>query len=369
MRRPFIMQKLKRIVIKEELVALCEGDFNEALVLDQLIFWQGIINENDREIQEQINRKLKLELDIGSLENKLRHGWFWKTANELAEEIMNYKSRRVINRTLTSLEDKKFIQSKENMRGKWDNTKSYKVNLEYIQQELNKLGYALEGYSLNHLETPSNPKGQNVHSEGQNVHSEGQNVHSEGQNVQTVSVSNFSNHTSENNALDIYQSKKEEIAKIELPIKIKETCYKFMDRLIDDHINISDIKTQFNTYKLLIKYESEEEYQDFFVTYLERVLCATKGSIRSIKSLIDTAVKQDFQEGSITINRNPNVKQEVLPEWFTKQKEQENSDSQESSLENEQAEEVDPEHIQQEKDEILKSIKARSQKRKQESLT
>jgi len=358
------MQKLKRIVIKEELLALCDGNFNEALVLDQLIFWQGIVNENDREIQEQIDKKKKLDLDTQSLEKKLRHGWFWKTAQNLSEEIMNYRSEDVIRTTLRKIESKHFIESRNKIRGPWDNTKGYRVNLEYIQQELQKLGFSLEGYSLSkNSEAPSRPNPYFKESETYSKDSSPYSKDSNTENKETVTVSNFSNQTSENNSLNIYQSKKEEISKIDLPPKVELVCHKLIDRLIDDNINLGDIKAQFNTYKLLIKHESEEEYQDFFATYLERVLYATKGTIRNIKSLIDTAIKKDFQEGSITVYKNPNAKQEVLPEWFKKQKQQE-APEQENQEQSES-----PEQIQKEKEELQKSIKARSQKRKQESLT
>ncbi len=364
------MSKLKRIVIKEELVALCDGNFNEAMVLSQLLFWQETINDSDNEIRQKIERKKKLDLPTASDEKSLRHGWFWKTSEELAEELMKFKSRQVIDRVLKALIEKEFVEDKERIRGRWDNTKGYRVKIDYIRQELQKLGYTLEGYPLPNSETPSSRDAQNERTADQNEHTYAQNEHTADQNEQTVSVSNISNQQSISNAVSIYQSKKEEISKIELPPKVELVCHKLIDRLIDDNINIGDIKAQFNTYKLLIKHESEEEYQDFFATYLERVLYATKGTIRSIKSLIDTAIKKDFQEGSITVYKNPNAKQEVLPEWFKKQKQQENpeQDNQESSLENEKSED-DPDKLQQEKDEILKSIKARSQKRKQESLT
>ncbi len=169
-----------------------------------------------------------------------------------------------------------------------------------------------------------------------------------------------------NNSTNKDLSINESIEKVDLPDQITEVLYRFEKRLTDDNINIGDIKSLFNTYKLLIKHDSEEEYLDFFAFYLDRVLRTTKKTIGSIKSLIDTSIKNDFHEGSITVYKNPNAKQEVLPEWFKEQKEQEQG-NQEPSLESEDPGE-DPEKIQQEKDEILKSIKARTQKRKQESL-
>lgn len=45
------MRKLKRAVIKEELVELT-GDFKEAVVLNQLIFWSERVKDSDQFIHE-----------------------------------------------------------------------------------------------------------------------------------------------------------------------------------------------------------------------------------------------------------------------------------------------------------------------------
>ena len=46
------LRKLKRVVIKEEIVAIT-GDTNLAIVLGQLMYWQERVNDYDKYIDEE----------------------------------------------------------------------------------------------------------------------------------------------------------------------------------------------------------------------------------------------------------------------------------------------------------------------------
>lgn len=313
------MRELKRVVIKEELLALCENDFTEAIILHQMIFWQGTINRADSEIHNEIEQRKKLGLDYSKLENKLRNGWFWKTAQELSEEIMGIKSRRTCSRALESLTEKKFLLSKPNIRGKWDNTLGYKVDLDYINSELEKLGYSLQGYTKDDNKPSNSPSGQNDHSEGQNDQStghpdssSGQNDHSKGQNDRTVTESELQSLTSVSNAVSIFQNSGSLPATIIARLSTKT----MIDRLIlhshrlsislDNAVN--DIIDLYHDYKHLL---SDEQITSCIVDCL-------KGNISSnFKGYLGTSLNNKV----ININRisNPNQKNtstEVVPEWF-----------------------------------------------------
>lgn len=77
-------QRLKRIVIKEELASLI-GDFKLAIILNQLIYWSERVKNFDKFMKEESNRcdKESTDLDI-----ELQNRWIYKTAEDLAEEIL-----------------------------------------------------------------------------------------------------------------------------------------------------------------------------------------------------------------------------------------------------------------------------------------
>jgi hypothetical protein len=76
------MKKLKRAVIKEELVELT-GDFRPALILNQFIYWIERMYDTDKYILEEKERALKHEIEVSIDESK---GWVYKTAEDLNEE-------------------------------------------------------------------------------------------------------------------------------------------------------------------------------------------------------------------------------------------------------------------------------------------
>ncbi len=138
------MDKLKRAVIKEELVTLT-GDFVKAVILSQILYWSERVRDFDKFcLQEQeIYKKEGKEKEIN-----LTYGWIYKSAKELSEETMLGLSESNIRIHLKCLIEKGYISERQNPNCKWDRTKQYKANIYFIQSELNKIGYALEGYPL-----------------------------------------------------------------------------------------------------------------------------------------------------------------------------------------------------------------------------
>src|SRR5690606_28523378 len=97
----FKVKKLKRVVIKEELVALT-GKVNHAIVLNQMIYWSERVKDADQFILEEV--KKAREFSDGSQESEedikeyLKNGWIYKTSEEMVEECMGITSRQTMSR-------------------------------------------------------------------------------------------------------------------------------------------------------------------------------------------------------------------------------------------------------------------------------
>ena len=138
-----IMVKLKRSVIKEELVELT-GNYIDAVLLNQFIYWSERVHDFDLFI-EQENKRVISQLNNPQL-IELTHGWIYKSAEELSEETMIGISPSNIRKHLKTLIGKGWLYQRNNPKYKWDRTVQYRVDLIKIQMDLFELGYSLEGY-------------------------------------------------------------------------------------------------------------------------------------------------------------------------------------------------------------------------------
>ncbi|SDL78983.1 DnaD domain protein [Halarsenatibacter silvermanii] len=135
-------EKLKRVVIKEELVELT-GDFKYALILNQFIYWTERRRDFDKFIEEEKKRARSegRELNISKT-----GGWVYKSSDDLADELMLGKSKPTLSRYVKKLEEMGYLESRQNPQYSWDKTKQYRVNLIKVNRDLLELGYHLEGY-------------------------------------------------------------------------------------------------------------------------------------------------------------------------------------------------------------------------------
>lgn len=148
------MEKLKRVVIKEELVELV-GDFRKAIILNQFVYWSSRTKDYDKWIKEEEERANKSGTVLGVEESK---GWIYKSAEELNDETMMKLSLPTLRKLLKELIGSGYIQERRNPKYKWDKTMQYRVDLVKIQTELNELGYSLEGFKLLTIENKKAPK-------------------------------------------------------------------------------------------------------------------------------------------------------------------------------------------------------------------
>lgn len=138
------MTKLKRVVIKQELVELT-GDYRAALILNQFIYWTERMRDTDKYIREEKERAMKEHISVDISES---NGWIYKSAEELNDELMVGMSKPTIRKYIKQLIEQGYIHERQNPKYKWDKKTQYRLNLYNVQLDLAKLGYALEGYSL-----------------------------------------------------------------------------------------------------------------------------------------------------------------------------------------------------------------------------
>ena len=150
-------KKLKRVPLKEELVVLT-GDYKLAIVLQQMIYWNERCTDFDKFIEEE--NKRKDENKVAILTEKT-NGWVYKKAAKLSKETLMNVSAKQILRYLKKLEESGWIESRNNPNYKWDKTLQYRLNLIKLMEDLNTIGYQLEGYAMfkQNPKTKSNPEG------------------------------------------------------------------------------------------------------------------------------------------------------------------------------------------------------------------
>ncbi len=132
--------KLKRVVIKEELVELT-GDHTKALILNQFLYWGERTKDTDQFIQEEKVRD-------PSSNTEPTYGWIYKSAEELSNELMLGVSASTMRRHLSDIVESGYIDQRHNPNHKWDRKLQYRPNIIKIQTDLHALGYNLEGYPI-----------------------------------------------------------------------------------------------------------------------------------------------------------------------------------------------------------------------------
>ena len=137
-------RKLKRVVVKEELIAIT-GDYFAAVILNQFMFWAERRKDADKFIAEEKAIALKHGEEINM---PLSHGWIYKKTEDMAEETMIPLARQTIRRHIQALVANGFLDERQNPQYRWDKTLQYRVNLNTINAALNEKGYHLEGYGI-----------------------------------------------------------------------------------------------------------------------------------------------------------------------------------------------------------------------------
>ena len=137
-------RKLKRVPIKEELVAIT-GNHIRAVILQQFIYWSERTKDYDDFVLEE---RKQAEKYGGDYKAELKNGWIFKSAEELSEETMLGLKHTAMREHLKFLsKEKGFLSERTNPSDKRDRTIQYRVNILAIQLELLEHNYVLDGYS------------------------------------------------------------------------------------------------------------------------------------------------------------------------------------------------------------------------------
>jgi hypothetical protein len=135
-------KKLGRMVLKEELFAIT-GCLEEAMILNQMCYWSERMKDIDKFLEEEYT----MLVDHVPV---LSHGWIYKSASELVEEMFGAISEKTMNRVLDRLVKKNFLRRRMNPNPKYrfDKTYHYRVNFVEIITQLTSKNMPLSGYVI-----------------------------------------------------------------------------------------------------------------------------------------------------------------------------------------------------------------------------
>lgn len=136
--------RLKRAVIKEELVELT-GNYVDAILLNQFIYWSERVTDFDQFIREEKERASLNDIDLNI---EPANGWIYKKAEDLAEETMLNMSKSNMMTHIKTIVKAGWVEQRRNPKNKMDKTYQYRVDIVKIQRDLARLGFALEGYRV-----------------------------------------------------------------------------------------------------------------------------------------------------------------------------------------------------------------------------
>ncbi|MFW6377752.1 MAG: hypothetical protein ACOCZ5_03800 [bacterium] len=282
------MEKLKRAVIKEELVELT-GDYKLAIVLNQFLYWTERVgfDRYNKWIEEETNRERNDVKD-------LKGGWIYKTSEELINEIMIGVSVSTVRRYIKKLINQGYLIERDNPKYKWDNTKQYRINLINIVIDLDKINYHLEGYKYDDLLEPlSYSTFQNENSDFQykisDLHNEKtipeitlENTSKNTDNIYTqLKLSDYQSIRIYNNLYEISFDKEHPLVKTEKLSDIEETLSEILYGY-GEQFYINMIKFHFKD--CLKRYDNktaaDKSKVDYFVTVKDRYLIDNLDDIR-----------------------------------------------------------------------------------------
>ena len=170
---------LRRSVLKEEYYLLT-GNTLAARILGQMIYWSSRTKTFDLFLAEEQAAGKGLDVE-------LRNGWVYKTANELAWELMEDVSAPTIRRRMNDLKNAGYIDDRTNPRTKWDHTLQYRVNIAKIKSDLAAMGLELPEEDFRTVPVGiENSDSSMLHCEGSEVNREGSAVHGEGTITETT---------------------------------------------------------------------------------------------------------------------------------------------------------------------------------------
>lgn len=200
------IEKLKRIVIKEEYVKLL-GCMKEAIILNQFIYWIDKKQDyKDFFLEEKENYLNGFELTEPF---QAKYGWIYKTAEELSEEVLLFDNPTTIRRTIKKIITKGYLLERRNPKFKIDRTYQYRPNMNLIMKDLNNLGFNVNYELLVNIERHRRNIDIKLQNSGLNMQNNSTNLYyrkSDMQNAGTIPENTTESSQSENttsNSIDL----------------------------------------------------------------------------------------------------------------------------------------------------------------------
>ena len=278
------MKKLKRVVIKEELVELT-GNYKLALVLNQFLYWTERVGfkRYDKFQQEETKRS------IGEVDN-LEGGWIYKTSKDLSEELMIDVSDTTVRRYINQLEEQGYLTERRNPKIKFDQTKQYRILLLEIKHDLGELGYQLLGYKYSD-KTYGYTNQHNEDWNSNNVDCNSKNEASNSNNVDTIPEITTKNTTKNTTNIINGNNRKN------LIIEFKEN---YKDMLSVAQINIGHLEE-------IIKFVNKGLSVDLIKKMMKETKMANNPSMFYLRARLEDCLKRGVTDIS-DIKKNKKVK-------------------------------------------------------------
>ena len=276
-------KKYKRAVIKEELYILT-GNGIRAMILNQFLYWSERISDFDEFIEQENQRALS----DGGKTYEPTHGWIYKTAEELADEIMLDLTPHTMRNYVRDLVSSGFISERSNPVHKWDRTKQYRVNLSFIRAELERLGIPLSGYPLlNQTETPKLER----RTENNDFSTENISVQTEDFSVQTVPVSEqYQRLQTENTTENLCKKERRASAKAKNYDSIIDSETENYDSIIDSETENEQLREAYREFLKMRKIKKDPMTNHALKLLIGKVNKLSRGDEQCAKDLLDEAI-------------------------------------------------------------------------------
>jgi hypothetical protein len=138
-----LLKKHRKVMLREDLMALTQ-DIGQALVLSQMLYWTDRIDDFNELILEE-NKRLA---EHGQKQIEYLHGWIWKSARQMKEELFNAISEDAIQRAFASLSEKGIFLKRRNPKFRYDRTMQYRVDLLVLRKMLKQIGIEFTDFQL-----------------------------------------------------------------------------------------------------------------------------------------------------------------------------------------------------------------------------
>jgi hypothetical protein len=147
-------QLLKVVVIREEYVRLT-GSFDAAMVLGQFDHYQHIARGHETLIQQENERSRIHDITDGYIQPT--EGWFYKSLDELCEELFNPFKKSKAQEIIQTLIDRGWVMSRSNPKVGYDRVRQYRLNLVKLHRDLREMGLSLQRWDTSGFENRGNP--------------------------------------------------------------------------------------------------------------------------------------------------------------------------------------------------------------------